>query len=173
MYLVESNKKRILHTGDFRGHGRKKNAFDEVINNIGKVDFLITEGTTLTRGNDKFITEEELENGVLDIIKKYDQVFIMQSSTNVDRTVSFIKASLQSNKKFVLDLFSYYINDIVDFNVKVDFKKIFVWRPYRYRYKPTWFKDKYLDLKTSAGIFPYFVMEVKESMLMDIKMLYE
>lgn len=96
----------------------------------------------------------------------------MQSSTNIDRTVSFLRASLKSNKKFVLDMFSYYLNKTVDFNVKVDYKKVFVWKPYKYRYKPDWFKDKYLDIETSSNIFPNFVMEVKESMLPDIKMLY-
>ena len=172
MYLIESANKRILHTGDFRSHGRKDKIFDKVIKSIGKVDVLITEGTTLTRSKEKYMTEKELESNIFDIIKNYDQVFIMQSSTNIDRTVLFIKASLRSNKKFVLDLFSYYINKAIDFNVKIDFKKIFVWKPYKYNYKPTWFKDKYLDLETSSNIFPNFSMEVKESMLSDIKMLY-
>lgn len=172
MYLIESNEKRLLHTGDFRNHGRKGNLFDKVIKSIGKVDVLITEGTTLTRSKDKFLTEYDLESKALDIIKNYDQVFIMQSSTNIDRTVSFLKATLKSNKKFILDLFSYYLNKAVNFNVDVDYKKIFVWKPYKYKFKPDWFKDKYLDLETSSKIFPYFVMEVKESMLTDIKMLY-
>lgn len=172
MYLIESNKKRILHTGDFRNHGRKKHVFDKAINAIGKVDVLITEGTTLTRSKEKFLTERELEKKALDVIKHYGQVFIMQSSTNVDRTVSFLRASLQSNKKFVLDLFSYYINNVINLNINVDYKKIFVWQPYKYKYKPDWFKEKYLDLETSSKMFPYFTMEVKESMLTDIKMLY-
>jgi len=172
MYLVEGGGKRVLHTGDFRNHGRKKAAFNEVINTIGKVDILITEGTTLNRSKRKFITEKEFENKALNIMKKYDQVFIMQSSTNIDRTVSFLRAALQSNKKFVLDLFSYYINKAVNFNVNVDYKKIFVWKPHKYKFKPKWFKEKYLDVKTSSRIFPYFAMEIKESMLTDIKMLY-
>jgi len=172
MYLIESKEKRILHTGDFRNHGRKKNIFGKIINTIGKVDLLITEGTTLTRSKENFITESELESKALNIINNYDQVLIMQSSTNIDRTVSFLRASLQSNKKFVLDLFSYYINNAVDLNVNVDYKKIFVWKPYKYKYKPDWFKDKYLDIDASSKIFPYFTMEVKESMLTDIKMLY-
>lgn len=172
MYLIECNNKKILHTGDFRNHGRKKYVFDKIIKQIGKVDLLITEGTTLTRSKENYMTENELESRALNIINNYDQVFIMQSSTNIDRTVTFLKASLKSNKKFVLDLFSYYINDIVNFNVNVDYKKIFVWKPYKYKNKPNWFKDKYLDINTSSKIFPYFVMEIKESMLIDIKMLY-
>ena len=71
-----------------------------------------------------------------------------------------------------MDLFSYYINQAVNFNVEVDYKNVFVWKPIKYNRKPKWFKDKYLDIKTSSKIMPYYAMEVKESMLDDIKMLY-
>jgi len=173
MYLVEGDKEKILHTGDFRNHGRKEYLFDETLKNIGKVDLLITEGTTLTRSKEKYMDELELETKAKEIMNNYNQVFIMQSSTNIDRTVSFLKASVKSNKKFVLDLFSYYLNKSVDFKIKVDYKKIFVWKPYKYKSKPDWFKYKYLDIETSSNIFPNFTMEVKESMLPDIKMLYK
>ena len=54
MYLIEGEGKKILHTGDFRMHGRRRYAFLKSLNKIGKVDLLITEGTTLTRGNNRF-----------------------------------------------------------------------------------------------------------------------
>lgn len=173
MYLIEGNDKKILHTGDFRNHGRKSYSFDKTIKKIGKVDLLITEGTTLTRSKDKYMSESDLEIAAKNIMDKYQQVFIMQSSTNIDRTVSFLKASLKSNKKFVLDLFSYYLNKSINFNIKVDYKNVFVWKPYKYKYKPNWFKDKYLNIETSTHILPNFTMEVKESMLPDIKILYK
>ena len=174
MYLIESKKdnKKILHTGDFRNHGRKEKLFELVLHQIGKVDLLITEGTTLSRSNKKYISEKELELEASKIMDQYDQVFIMQSSTNIDRTVSFLKASLKSGKKFILDLFSYYINLAVDFKVNVDNKNIFVWKPLKYNKKPKWFKDKYLNIETSSNIMPKYTMEVKASMLEDIKLLY-
>jgi len=174
MYLIESkiDGKKILHTGDFRNHGRKGKIFDLILNKIGKVNLLITEGTTLSSNNRNYIKETELEKEALKLINEYDQVFIMQSSTNIDRTVSFLKASLKSGKKFIMDLFSYYVNEKIDFNVKVDYKKIFVWKPIKYKKKPKWFKDKYLNIETSSKIMPHYVMEVKESMLDDIKNLY-
>lgn len=53
MFLIETNNKRILHTGDFRGHGYlSKGLFStikELILKRGKIDFFITEGTMLTR----------------------------------------------------------------------------------------------------------------------------
>ena len=83
-----------------------------------------------------------------------------------------LKASLKSNKKFVMDLFSYHINKIINLNIDVDYKNIFVWKPIKYRFKSEDFKQKYLDINASSNIFPYFTMEVKQSMLKDIKMLY-
>lgn len=173
MYLIESGEEKILHTGDFRNHGRKKYLFDKVLEKIGEVDLLITEGTALTRSKEKYMDELTLERKAKEIMDKYNQVFIMQSSTNIDRTVSFLKASLKSNKKFVLDLFSYYLNKSIDFNIRVDYKNVFVWKPYQYKNRPKWFKDKYLDIETSSYIFPDFSMEMKDSMLTDIKMLYK
>jgi len=173
MYLIEGDNEKILHTGDFRNHGRKKYLFSKVLKSIGKVDLLITEGTSLTRCEDKYMGESELEDTSLEIMKEYDQVFIMQSSTNVDRTVSFVRSTLKSNKKFVLDLFSYHLNRIVDLNINVDNKNVFTWIPLKYRYKSDEFKDKYLDIETSSRFLPNFTMEVKMSMLSDIKLLYK
>ena len=67
MFLIESEGKKILHTGDFRMHGRKK---IETLNNlkrIGKVDLLITEGTSLSRNVSQYTSEEDLEKLTLDI----------------------------------------------------------------------------------------------------------
>mgnify|MGYP003290602280 FL=1 len=173
MYLIEGDNEKILHTGDFRNHGRKKYLFDKILKSIGKVDLLITEGTSLTRCEDKYMRENELEDAAFEIMKNYDQVFIMQSSTNVDRTVSFIRSTLRSNKKFVLDLFSYHLNKIVNLNIDVDNKKVFAWIPLKYIYKSDEFKDNYLDIETSSRFLPNFTMEVKMSMLSDIKLLYK
>ena len=108
------------------------------------------------------------------IMKKYDQVLIMQSSTNIDRTTSFLRASIKSNKKFILDLFSYYLQDVINRFIHVDNVNVYLWKPYKYKYKPDWFKEKYIDIDNNLlGAFPYFTMEVKESMLVDIKKLYE
>lgn len=176
MFLIEGDGKRILHTGDFRNHGRRKEYFKISLNKIGKIDMLIAEGTTLTRFTKdecKFPTEKDLEKKAYDIMDKYNQVFVLQSSTNIDRTVSMGRAALRNDKKFVLDLFSYYLNENSTHYFNVDNKNVFVWKPYKYNNKPDWFKDKYLNIETSSNIFPDFTMEVKESMLPDIKMLYE
>ena len=173
MFVIECEDKKILHTGDFRLHGRKK---DETLNNlkkIGKVDLLITEGTSLSRNILEYETEENLEKEALEYMKKYDQVFIMHSSTNIDRTISFIKSALKMGKNYILDLFTYSLNKVVNMNIKVDYKRIFVWIPLRYSYKDETFKNKYMDFCNSSFFGKKYAMNVKLSMLDDIKKLKE
>lgn len=173
MFVIECEDKKILHTGDFRLHGRKK---DETLNNlkrIGKVDLLITEGTSLGRNILEYDTEEELEKEALQYMKKYDQVFIMHSSTNIDRTISFIKSALKTGKNYILDLFTYSLNKVVNMNINVDYKRIFVWIPLRYSLKDETFKNKYMDFDNSSFFGKRYVMNVKVSMLEDIKKLKE
>ena len=173
MFVIECEDKKILHTGDFRLHGRKK---DETLNNlkkIGKVDLLITEGTSLSRNILDYDTEEELEKEALEYMKKYDQVFIMHSSTNIDRTISFIKSALKTGKNYILDLFTYSLNKVVNMNIKVDYKRIFVWIPLRYSYKDETFRNKYMDFDNNSFFGKKYAMNVKVSMLDDIKKLKE
>lgn len=173
MFVIECEDKKILHTGDFRLHGRKK---DETLNNlkkIGKVDLLITEGTSLSRNILDYDTEEELEKEALEYMKKYDQVFIMHSSTNIDRTISFIKSALKTGKNYILDLFTYSLNKVVNINIKVDYKRIFVWIPLRYSYKDETFRNKYMDFDNNSFFGKKYAMNVKVSMLDDIKKLKE
>ena len=173
MFMIECENKKILHTGDFRLHGRKK---DETLNNlkkIGKVDLLITEGTSLSRDVLEYETEEELEKEALNYMKKYDQVFIMHSSANIDRTISFIKAALKTGKNYILDLFTYSLNKVINLNITVDYKRIFVWIPLRYSFKDEDFKNKYMNFDNSSCFGKRYAMNVKSSMLDDIKKLKE
>lgn len=173
MFMIECENKKILHTGDFRLHGRKK---DETLNNlkkIGKVDLLITEGTSLSRDVLEHETEEEIEKEALNYIKKYDQVFIMHSSANIDRTISFIKAALKTGKNYILDLFTYSLNKVINLNIKVDYKRIFVWIPLRYSFKDEDFKNKYMNFDNSSCFGKRYAMNIKSSMLDDIKKLKE
>lgn len=173
MFVIECDNKRILHTGDFRLHGRKK---DETLDNfkqIGKVDLLITEGTSLSRNVLEYNTEEELEKEALEYMKKYDQVFIMHSSTNVDRTISFIRSALKAGKNYVLDLFTYSLSKVINLNIKADYKRIFVWKPLRYFSKDETFKSKYMNFDNSLLFGKKYAMNVKVSMLDDIRKLKE
>ena len=173
MFMIECENKKILHTGDFRLHGRKKDETLNNLNKIGKVDLLITEGTSLSRDVLEYENEEELEKEALNYMKKYDQVFIMHSSTNIDRTISFIKSALKAGKNYILDLFTYSLNKVINLNIKVDYKRIFVWIPLRYSFKDEDFKNKYMNFDNSSCFGKRYAMNIKSSMLDDIKKLKE
>jgi len=173
MYLIEAEGKKVLHTGDFRLHGRKGIETIDNLKKIGKIDMLITEGTSLNRSVLEYDTEEKLEFKISEYMKKFDQVFIMQSSTNIDRTVSFVKSALKTGKNFILDLFTYSLNKIINMNINVDYKRIFVWKPIRYFKKNKDFKEEYMNFDTSSFFGKKYAMQVKLSMLDDIIKLYE
>ncbi|MBR1377307.1 MAG: MBL fold metallo-hydrolase [Bacilli bacterium] len=171
MFLIEAEDKKILHTGDYRNHGRKGCLFRKTLEKVGSVDLLITEGTSLSRSSEKYKSEYVLENDLADIMKKYNQVFFLSSTTNIDRTISLIKASLKTNKKYIMTPFTYHLNEILNLNIIIDYKSIFVWKPILYKYKSREFKNNYLNIKTSSKFGKKYAMEVKTSMIEDIKLL--
>lgn len=59
MLLIEAEGKKVLHTGDFRNHGYKGVILEKTLKEIGKIEALITEGTTLSREQIKSKTEKE------------------------------------------------------------------------------------------------------------------
>lgn len=178
MLLIDADGKKVLHTGDFRGHGRKGYLLDELIKKIGSVDLIITEGTGLSRGT-TFEAEEELTNRAKEIFKKYDQVFILQSGTNIDRITSFYKAAVSSGKNFIEDLFTASVVLCLD-NANIPnpatFSKVYAWIPIKYRGKVE-FADYIARLKPYCRRSAYkdnkYVLLVKSSMINDIKKLYD
>lgn len=102
MLLFEDGKKQILYTGDFRSSGRKN--YDYLLKRLPtKIDVLITEGTNL--GQTKpYIKESDLETRAYEIMSSsIGPVFILQSSVNVDRLVSFYRAAKRSRRRFLMD----------------------------------------------------------------------
>ncbi len=181
MFLIEGNGRRILHTGDFRNHGRKKEEFLDNLYEIGKlnIDALITEGTCFSREDKKFQTEMGLEVEATELFKNFNQVLVLQSSTNIDRIVSFYKATVRTNKRFIEDLFTATITTRLSKKIPnpIHFPKVSVWIPNVYNRKSEDFKEKYIapmeKYKNSLALHKDFCMMVKISMLEDIKMLKE
>lgn len=114
MFIIESNGKRILHTGDFRNHGFKGKGLFKTLRVFAKnVDLLITEGTTLSRNTKKNLTESKLEQEARKIIENYKYVFVLCSSTNIDRIAAFYHANKYGNY-FICDNYQKDILDIVN-----------------------------------------------------------
>lgn len=111
MYLIEAEGKRILHTGDFRTHGFRGNAVIPTLNkHVGQVDVLITEGTSLSRDEkEDYPTEWALQQEAIKRIKQHKYVFVVASSTNIDRIAAFNRATPRG-KYFITD---YYQSQIL------------------------------------------------------------
>lgn len=120
MFLIESNNKRILHTGDFRTHGPIGKELPNILRGIGKVDAIICEHTTLSRTDEEFMTEEMLQKEAIDLIRNNKYVFIMCASTNIDRIASFYHANKEAgNKVFLCDDYQKEILDYVTDTTKI------------------------------------------------------
>lgn len=110
--LIEVDNKKIFYSGDFRGHGRKSNLLHRMIKDpIKDVDCMLMEGTTLDGGHKgDFKDETEVEKGLYDVFSgQKDISFVVAAGSNIDRLVSIYRAIINSQKTFVMDLYTYYI----------------------------------------------------------------
>jgi len=106
-FLVEANGKSIFYSGDFRSHGRKAGAFKWFTHNAPQnVDYLLLEGTSISRSNKPFKTEPEIENEFVEIFKQQNKAnLIYTSGQNIDRITSIYKACKRTGKIFVVDVY--------------------------------------------------------------------
>ncbi len=111
-FLIETEGKRVLYSGDFRANGRKSKLFDRIIKdeNLKNVDVLLMEGTMLQRNNDEFPTEQSVEDKIYETINENNHItFMIGSSQNIDSIVSAYKASKKARKIFVVDMYTAWI----------------------------------------------------------------
>ena len=93
LFLIEADGKRVLYTSDFRLHGVRGKTMDKILDRrIGKVDAIITEGTTVSRTDGKTVTEWELQARVKDFLQRYKYVFVLCATTNLDRIFALARA---------------------------------------------------------------------------------
>lgn len=111
MFLIEIDGKRILFTGDFREHGisGENNRLERMLEKyVGEVDILITEGTMLSRIDEKnrnsIATEDELGKRAVELFRENKQSVILVSSTNLDSIMEFYHA-LPDDMELVCDLY--------------------------------------------------------------------
>jgi ribonuclease J len=108
--LIKSGDKSIFYSGDFRTHGRKAALFERLTENPPQnVDALLLEGSSLGRiGNDqRFPTEKEIEKRLIHIFSTTEGLAIVHTSAqNIDRIVSIFRASKQTGRRLVIDLYT-------------------------------------------------------------------
>ena len=113
LFLIEADGKRILYTGDFRMHGFRGKALPKILRKIGKVDVLITEGTTLSRPDERPMTERELQQKVREYMTQYKYVYVMCASTNLERICALSKA-VPKGKYFICDEYQKKLLELVE-----------------------------------------------------------
>jgi ribonuclease J len=81
-FLIETENKKIFYSGDFRGHGRKNILFEKMIKNpIKDIDYLIMEGTMLSREDEQYKTEEDIENDMVKLLKSTGNLMFLLDCT--------------------------------------------------------------------------------------------
>lgn len=111
-FLVEAENKRIYFSGDFRAHGRRKQAFDWFINDPPRnVDLLLMEGTMMGRDNSVYQDEDAVEKGILRVLRELDSqaCFLICSGQHIDRLCAAFSACIQAGRIFVTDIYTAYI----------------------------------------------------------------
>ena len=171
MFLIEAEGKKILHTGDYRRNGYKGEKFESTLKKIGKVDLLITEGTTLERSESVNKKESELVEEFKKVFKKYDQVFVMQATTNIDRITTVEKACLSARKMFVQDLYMASVVSVLPKSIpNPRFQNIYMYTSISLEKRKDEIIDKYL-LEYNYERINFkrpFVMNIRDSMKVDL-----
>lgn len=180
MLLIEAGGKRILHTGDFRNHGYKGVILEKTLKKIGKIDLLITEGTTFSREQIKSKTESELVDDIVEKTKDYDQVLMLMSTTNIDRVTTMQKVANRTGKTVIHDIVLSNVLKLVTPKIPnaINSKSVGVFLPsstyikknmeeYKQYIEP--FQDKINE--TGKKLHGKFIMNIRVSMLKDIEKL--
>jgi len=111
-FLIEADGQKIFYSGDFRGHGRSSQRFEELISNPpSDIDLLFMEGTTLSRevAKEGFTPEAELEVEFKATIKKTPKtglVMTFASAQNIDRMITLYRVAQSVGRELVIDLYA-------------------------------------------------------------------
>ena len=119
MFLIEADGKRILHTGDYRGHGYLSKGLDEILGWKAKnIDILVTEGTMLSRQTEEVNHEYTIKTKAIKLLEGEERplrphyLFALCSSTDMDRLASFHAACKETRAKFLCDSYQKSVLDI-------------------------------------------------------------
>ena len=106
MFLIETDGKRIWHTGDYREHGyRGKDLFPTLEEYATDIDMLITEGTML-KSEGRCIHERRVSDEMQRKMQAFKYVFILASATDIERLAAIKEACREASKPlYICSLF--------------------------------------------------------------------
>lgn len=114
-FLVEADGRRVYYSGDFRAHGRRKQAFEWFLNDPPRdIDLLLMEGTMMGRDNAAFADEEAVGHGMLEVLRRHEDMacFLICSGQHIDRLCDAYWACKQAGRIFVVDIYTACVLEI-------------------------------------------------------------
>ena len=111
-FEIKCNGKTIVYTGDIRFHGRcayKNSVFKR---KLDKVDYLIMEGTTISREHQEKVTEDDLIPQFVEAFNSSKLPIVAFSPQNIDRFITVYKACRETKKTLVIDPYTCYILEL-------------------------------------------------------------
>ena len=176
-FLIENNQKKVIYTGDFRQHGSRGELTKQLSSNINahNPDILLIEGTNLYKNDFVAETEAKVSERAVNFMNRINgNVFVLQSTTNIDRLKEIYNASVKTNRTLIVDIFSAHIlANIPD----SELKNLKIFYPY-------WLRERMFKIGQQDLMFKYsnrktsneelktrqdLTILVRENMLFDIK----
>lgn len=113
-FKIEANGVSVFHTGDFRTHGLRSGKLKDVIEKyVGKVDYMVSEGTNVERPTATLESESSLQHRFKESLNDRGGHIVYVSSTNIDRIFSLYHAALRAKVPFFVDTYQKKIMDVV------------------------------------------------------------
>jgi len=111
MYLIEADDKKVLYSGDF--NDIPEESFDS-IKSLGEIDVMLCEGTNIE------VEKEETERNVSEAAAEYMKttkgpVFVLCSTTNINRIKAIEEACIESKRILAIDPFMKAILKVVGY----------------------------------------------------------
>ena len=114
-FKIEAGEVSVFHTGDFRTHGFRSAKLEKMLQlYIGKVDYVVCEGTNASRPDASSRTEAEVQKDFEKELTQKIGHIVYLSSTNIDRLFSFYHAALRAGMPFLVDDYQKEIMDTVE-----------------------------------------------------------
>jgi len=121
-FLIEAEGKTLLYSGDFRNHGRKPGMLRDLLDHLKTkaVDVLIVEGTHFGNGREEGVTEYQLEDRIVDLVRTAPALVMATfSALDVDRVVTLYKAAQKSGRILVVDAYTAFVLYLIGRQAKV------------------------------------------------------
>ena len=113
-FKIEADGVSVFHTGDFRTHGFRSKKLGKMLEQyVGRVDYVVCEGTNVSRSETTSYSEAELQKKFENALAQKIGNIVYLSSTNIDRLFSFYHAALRAGMLFIVDAYQKQVMDIV------------------------------------------------------------